>query len=174
MHLHTNDHFGFKQDNFIGATPQHNQWERDGFVFFEKHRLRPQFEWASQKGYFDAEDRKRFEKVILRMKEIVPVQAASLLHGDLWQGNVMADGDGQPTLIDPAVHYGWAEADLAMTVMFGGFGDEFFGAYQEVRPLETGWQARFAFYNLYHYLNHLNLFGSGYLGSVQSLLRKFG
>ncbi len=174
MHLHTNDLFGFKQDNFIGATPQHNHWEQDGFVFFEKHRLRPQFEWAAQKGYFDAEDRKRFEKVILRMKEIVPVQAPSLLHGDLWQGNVMADVDGQPTLIDPAVHYGWAEADLAMTVMFGGFGDEFFGAYQEVRSLETGWQARFAFYNLYHYLNHLNLFGSGYLGSVRSLLRKFG
>ena len=174
MHLHTNDQFGFKQDNFIGATPQLNQWEQDGFVFFEKHRLRPQFEWAAQKGYLDAEDAKRFEKVILRMKEIVPVQAASLLHGDLWQGNVMADEVGRPTLIDPAVYYGWAEADLAMTVMFGGFGDVFFEAYEEVRELEVGWQARLPFYNLYHYLNHLNLFGSGYLSSVRSLLRKFG
>ena len=85
----------------------------------------------------DAEDAKRFEKVILRMKEIVPEQAASLLHGDLWQGNVMADEVGRPTLIDPAVYYGWAEADLAMIVMFGGFGDVFFEAYEEVRELEV-------------------------------------
>ena len=174
MHLHTNALFGFEQDNFIGATPQRNSWEQDGFDFFEKHRLRPQFKWAFQKGYFSSDDENRFENVISRMREIVPAQPASLLHGDLWHGNVMADERGFPTLIDPAVHYGWGEAELGMTVMFGGFGDAFFEAYQEVRALEVGWQERLSFYNLYHYLNHLNLFGSGYLGSVRSLLRKFG
>jgi fructosamine-3-kinase len=107
-----------------------------------------------------------------KLPDLVPAQPASLLHGDLWSGNAIADQHGQPAIIDPAAYYGWAEADLAMTALFGGFSGEFYQAYTEVRPLAPGWRERFSLYNLYHLLNHLNLFGRGYYGQmIQTLDR---
>lgn len=103
----------------------------------------------------------------------MPPQLASLLHGDLWSGNAITDHQGAPAIIDPAVYYGWAEAELAMTSLFGAFPDAFYRAYQEVRTLEAGFRERFPLYNLYHLLNHLNLFGKSYLSSVLSILRKY-
>jgi fructosamine-3-kinase len=103
----------------------------------------------------------------------VPEQPASILHGDLWSGNSTSDADGQPAIIDPAAYYGWAEADLAMMVLFGSPGGGFWEAYNEVRPLEKGWRERFSLYNLYHLLNHLNLFGRGYYSQVMSTVRRF-
>jgi fructosamine-3-kinase len=91
----------------------------------------------------------------------------------LWSSNATTDAQGEPAIIDPAAHYGWAEAELAMTVLFGSFAGEFYQAYQEVHPLEPGFQQRFPLYNLYHLLNHLNLFGGGYLGQVMSVLRRY-
>ena len=85
----------------------------------------------------------------------------------------MTDSEGNPAIIDPAVYYGWAEADLAMTEMFGGFNERFYSAYLEVRPLVPGWRERFRLYNLYHLLNHLNLFGRGYYGQVMATVGKF-
>lgn len=173
MHETTHATFGFEMDNYIGANPQKNTWETDGYTFFAEQRLRPQFEWARKKGFFTDDDKQRFEVIVSDLQSLIPVQPASLLHGDLWSGNVLADEHGKPTLIDPATYFGWGEADLAMTVMFGGFGDAFFAAYQEIRPLVSGWRERLSLYNLYHYLNHLNLFGGSYLSGVRSILRKF-
>ena len=108
-----------------------------------------------------------------RLSELVPEQPASLIHGDLWGGNAMTDENGSPAIIDPAVYYGWAEADLAMTALFGGFNDRFYAAYIERRPLPPGWRERFGLYNLYHLLNHLNLFGRAYYGQVMGVLNKY-
>jgi len=102
-----------------------------------------------------------------------PKQPASLIHGDLWGGNAMAGPQGEPAIIDPAAHYGWAEAELAMTTLFGAFPKNFYSAYQAVRPLAPGFTERFDLYNLYHLLNHLNLFGAGYLSQVTSVLRRY-
>jgi fructosamine-3-kinase len=109
-----------------------------------------------------------------RLPQLVPQQPASLLHGDLWSGNAISDRHGAPAIIDPAVYYGWAEAELAMTALFGAFAESFYQAYQEMRPLESGWRERFDIYNLYHLLNHLNLFGESYLGEVRAILRRYG
>ena len=103
-----------------------------------------------------------------------PEQPASLIHGDLWSGNAIAGPEGEPAIIDPAAHYGWAEAELGMTNLFGGFPEAFYKAYEEVAPLVEGWRDRLPIYNLYHLLNHVNLFGAGYLGQVRSILQRFG
>jgi fructosamine-3-kinase len=95
------------------------------------------------------------------------------MHGDLWRGNVISGPIGEPAIIDPAAHYGWAEAELAMTKLFGGFPEAFYRAYNESNPFQTGWEERIPIYNLYHLLNHLNLFGAGYLGEVFSILHRF-
>ena len=97
----------------------------------------------------------------------------SLLHGDLWNGNYLVGNDGEACLIDPAVYVGHAEADLAMTELFGGFPQRFYVAYNEANPVDPGYRERRDLYNLYHLLNHLNLFGGGYLGSVREILRAF-
>ena len=114
------------------------------------------------------------EALAKRLPELVPHQPASLIHGDLWSGNVICDKNGMPVLIDPAAHYGWAEADIAMTTLFGGFKPDFYDAYNSIRPLETGWLKRMPLYNLYHLLNHLNLFGGGYHSQVMTVVRQFG
>ena len=112
-------------------------------------------------------------RLVERLPELVPWQPSSLLHGDLWTGNAMSDEKGAPAIIDPAAHYGWAEAELAMTTLFDSFPREFYRAYEEVRPLEKGYRDRFDIYNLYHLLNHLNLFGRSYLGQVRAILRRY-
>lgn len=173
LHSHTSDRFGFGADNYVGLTPQPNPWTSDGFAFFADHRLRVQAERAARAGLLPKEDGDRIEAVASRLNSLVPEQPASLNHGDLWSGNVIADRGGRACLIDPACHYGWAEAELGMTALFGGFGDAFYEAYVEARPIPPGWADRFPVYNLYHLLNHLNLFGTGYLGSVRAILRRF-
>ena len=96
-----------------------------------------------------------------------------MIHGDLWSGNAISGPQGEPALIDPAAHYGWAEAELGMTALFGGFSEAFYRAYDEAAGLQAGWRERLPLYNLYHLLNHLNLFGAGYLGQVQGILDRF-
>jgi fructosamine-3-kinase len=104
---------------------------------------------------------------------LIPVQPPALIHGDLWSGNALTGSLGEPALIDPAAHFGWAEAELAMTAMFGSFPFEFYRAYEQARPLEPDYRQRFPIYNLYHLLNHLVLFGTGYLGDVLNVLHDF-
>ncbi len=173
LHGHTNPQFGFHHDNYLGSTPQPNGWMAEGFAFFAERRLGFQARLAAGRGLLDANELKQVEQLSQRLGELIPVQPASLIHGDLWDGNAISDNQGKPVLIDPAAHYGWAEAELAMTALFGGFGAEFYRAYEEARPLERGWRERFPIYNLYHLLNHLNLFGRGYHGQVKAVLERF-
>jgi len=173
LHNHTQSRYGFNHDNYIGSTPQPNAWMEDGYIFFAEQRLSFQARLASQKGLLGKQEVSRVNELCKRLPELIPTQPASLIHGDLWSGNAITDETGSPAIIDPAAHYGWAEAELAMTSLFGAFPDVFYRAYQEVRPLEPGFKERFPLYNLYHLLNHLNLFGSGYWGEVLAILKRY-
>jgi protein-ribulosamine 3-kinase len=155
--------FGWHRNNYIGSTPQQNGWCDDWAEFWLTRRMRPQLELARRNG-FDLE-----VKIDLGNHRPQP----SLLHGDLWSGNAGFTAQG-PVVFDPAVYYGDREADLAMTELFGGFPREFYKAYDEVFPLPAGYEKRKHLYNLYHLLNHLNLFGGGYLSQVKSTLGLLG
>ena len=164
--------FGFTSDNYIGAGFQKNT-PKDSFIeFFAECRLRVQFERASE--YFDTSEIKAINAFLDRLdKYLIEPDHPSLLHGDLWGGNYITGPDGEAWLIDPAAYVGHFEADLAMTELFGGFRDEFYRAYFEVSPCQPGYEDRRDIYNLYHLLNHLNLFGAGYLSSVKGIVRRY-
>jgi fructosamine-3-kinase len=163
QHRRHGTRFGWARDNFIGATPQQNGWLADWPTFFTERRLAPQLRLALENGF-------RLEpgNVVELLAQHRP--QPSLLHGDLWSGNAGFLADGSPVLFDPAVYYGDREADLAMTELFGGFPKAFYAAYEAAYPLEPGYALRKHLYNLYHLLNHLNLFGGGYLGQVTATL----
>ena len=161
-HRKTGPRFGWQRDNYIGSTPQQNGWCDDWAEFWLERRMRPQFELANRNGF-------RVSLASLKLLENHKPQP-SLLHGDLWSGNAGFTAGG-PVLFDPAVYYGDREADLAMTELFGGFPRQFYAAYEAAFPLAPGYERRKHLYNLYHLLNHLNLFGAGYLGQVESTLR---
>lgn len=173
LHRSTHPEFGFDHDNYLGSTPQPNPWTADGYEFFGEHRLIYQAELAGRRGLLERDDQQAVARLTRRLRELVPAQPASLIHGDLWSGNAISDQAGQPAIIDPAAHYGWAEAELGMTQLFGAFPQEFYRSYQEINPLPQGWRARLPIYNLYHLLNHLNLFGTSYLDGVQRILHRF-
>ena len=164
--------YGFGGDNYIGRHRQVNTGGESWISFFRDCRLEPQFQDAVR--YFDREDRKRIGCFLDHMGEILAEpEYPSLLHGDLWAGNVITGNDGKAWLIDPAVYVGHAEADLAMTELFGGFPPAFYDAYQEAAPLQPGYERRRDVYNLYHLLNHLNMFGRMYLPEVKRIVGKF-
>ncbi len=172
MHRVTRENFGWHRDNTIGLTPQHNPWTNDWVDFFREHRLGYQLDLAAKKGFGG-----ELQELGSRLRKRLPVffdgyePLASLLHGDLWGGN-WACCDGSPVIFDPAVYYGDRETDLAMTRLFGGFGRVFYEAYEASWPLEPGHRARLHLYQLYHVLNHLNLFGSGYHGRAIALMKE--
>ena len=168
----SNGKFGFFQDNFIGERPQKNTKSDNWISFFRDNRLSPQFRDAD--AYFSSQDRTLITRLLDHLDEfLIEPKQASLLHGDLWSGNVMCGPEGKAMMIDPAVYVGHAEVDLAMTELFGGFPARFYAAYNEANPLEPEYKSRRDLYNLYQLLNHLNLFGSAYLGSVLSIVRRF-
>lgn len=161
--------YGFTSDNYIGRRRQINTGYDSWTDFFRDCRLEPQFQDAAH--YFDREDLKRIVRFLDHVDDIlVEPEYPSLLHGDLWGGNVIVGSDGRAWLIDPAVYVGHAEADLAMTELFGGFPPVFYDACKEAAPLQPGYERRRDVYNLYHLLNHLNLFGRMYLSEVQRIL----
>lgn len=167
---------GFHSDNWIGSTPQSNTFGDSWHDFFAHRRLEFQWKLAVQNGFGDSGTGRAMQSVLSRLSSLLPEPDGgqpSLLHGDLWGGNWMAGSDGRAWLIDPAVYYGHREADLAMTQLFGGFPAGFFEGYQESWPLEPGFPERKDLYNLYHLLNHLNLFGGSYYSSVRSIIRKY-
>ena len=167
------EYFGFTSDNWIGAGRQINTPHKEWITFFRECRLRPQFQAA--RDYFSSEDRKRINSLLSKLdRYLIEPAKPSLLHGDLWAGNMITGNDGKGWLIDPAVYYGHPEADIAMTQLFGGYSHRFYAAYRQFTDMEPGYEDRRDLYNLYHLLNHLNLFGSGYLGSVQRILRRYG
>lgn len=176
MHLlRTSGQFGFDQDGYIGSNPQFNGWMSDWIDFFRERRLRPQVHMASDSGHLPSQRQAGLEKLMSSLEKWLAGidHYPALLHGDLWGGNVIAAAGGQPVLIDPAVYYGDREAELAFTGLFGGFSERFYQAYQSVYPLEEGYQDRFRIYNLYHLLNHLNLFGEGYGARIDQLLKRY-
>ena len=173
LHLVVKDRFGFQTDNYIGKNPQRNSWNNVGFDFFRECRIIPQMIMAEGRSLLSSEDVKKIEKLLGKFPDLIPAQPPSLLHGDLWSGNLITDSRGRPAIIDPAVYYGWAEADLAMTDLFGSYPEDFYRTYQEIRPLDQGYRSRFPLYNLYHLLNHLNLFGRSYLPQIRGILARF-
>ena len=173
LHLQINDKYGFQVDNYIGSNPQSNTWTDNGYLFFQTNRFKPQIKLAQKKSLLNIHDLKLLEKLMERMPDLIPNQPPSLLHGDLWSGNLITNNTGLPAVIDPAVYYGWAEADLAMMDLFGSYPTEFYISYQEIRQLDPDFQSRYPLYNLYHLLNHLNLFGKGYLAQVRDILSQF-
>jgi protein-ribulosamine 3-kinase len=160
-HKRAEARFGWHRDNYIGATPQANGWQESWAQFWLERRLRPQLELARRNGFV-------IETPPLDLLDGHEPKPC-LLHGDLWGGNAGFTPQG-PVVFDPAVYYGDREADLAMTELFGGFPGAFYRAYEESFPLDEGYQRRKVLYNLYHLLNHLNLFGGGYLGQVKATL----
>jgi fructosamine-3-kinase len=163
LHRHAGPRFGWARDNWIGLAPQKNAWRDDWAGFYRDFRLTPQLERAGLMK--EASPLLDGLGAFFRAYEPDP----SLLHGDLWRGNVGFTREG-PVLYDPAVYYGDREADLAMSELFGGFPGLFYEAYRDEMPLDPGYESRKPLYNLYHLLNHLNLFGSGYAGQVRSAL----
>lgn len=163
LHRLAGREFGWERDNFIGSTPQQNRLHADWAVFFAEERLRPQFALARQRGGAAALI-DRGERLAERLPALLDGHRPepSLLHGDLWGGNAAVDAAGKLVLFDPAVYFGDREADLAMTELFGGFPPAFHAAYREAWPLADGYPRRRTLYNLYHVLNHFNLFGGGY------------
>ncbi len=173
LHQQTAPQFGFAADNVIGKSPQTNTWTNDWITFWAEQRLATQFTLAKQHGFYNSIQHEAEELLHLLPQLLQDHQPEpSLLHGDLWGGNAACDSDGNPVIFDPAVYYGDRECDIAMTSLFGGFSDEFYAAYNHVYPLDDGYQRRKNLYNLYHILNHANLFGSAYIMQSKSMMRQ--
>ena len=171
MHRMRQAYFGWHRDNTIGSTLQPNARCDDWCEFFAERRLAHQLELAKSQGYVGGLHEPGFrlcERLNQFFRGYDPYP--SLLHGDLWSGNVSVEASGKPVIFDPACYYGDREVDLAMTELFGGFGKGFYQAYSATIGLDAGYKVRKTLYNLYHILNHLNLFGSGYLGQAQSMI----
>jgi fructosamine-3-kinase len=172
MHRNTARAFGWDRDNTIGATPQPNPWTRSWIDFWREHRLGFQLNLAAQGGQGGRLQRLGERLLVALPALLTHAPTPSLLHGDLWGGNIGYAAGGEPVVFDPAVYYGDREADLAMTELFGGFGADFYAAYREAWPLDAGYAVRRVLYNLYHVLNHLNLFGGGYRGQAEDMMER--
>lgn len=173
MHQHRESRYGLDHHNYIGRLPQNNDWRDDWISFFRECRIEPQFKMAQQSGYFSNSTRQSLDHLFEALPDIFPDEPASLLHGDLWGGNYLCDKQNRPVMIDPAVYYGHREMELAFTRMFGGFGADFYRAYEEVWPLTPGFSQRKDIYNLYPLLVHVNLFGGAYVSQTESIIRRF-
>ena len=171
MHRVTRERFGWDTDNTIGSTLQINTSEHDWVDFWRTQRLQFQLQLAAQNGHggrLQSQGEKLLDAFPALFADYSP--PASLLHGDLWSGNYAFNRSGEPVIYDPAVYYGDREADLAMTELFGGFGADFYATYRANYPLDAGYGARKTLYNLYHILNHLNIFGEGYRSQAYRMM----
>lgn len=167
-----NGTYGFSENNFIGSNPQKNDPKETWIDFYRDCRLLPQIKMAEP--YFDSRTRKKFLSLLDHLDAYLrEPEFPSLLHGDLWSGNVLCGNDGKAWILDPAVYIGDFETDLAMTQLFGSFPSSFYAAYDEVNSIDPGYEERKNLYHLYHLLNHLNLFGRSYFGSVIDILNRY-
>jgi fructosamine-3-kinase len=173
LHRVKNANFGLEYDNFIGSLPQYNQQHASGVSFFIHQRLMPTAGMAYYNELFTLDEYRLFEVFYAKLPELIPEEAPSLLHGDLWSGNIMALQHSEPAIFDPAVYFGLREAELAFTQLFGGFDPIFLHTYHEAYPLESGFKERIAIYNLYPLLVHLILFGQSYKDSILNTIRKY-
>lgn len=169
LHQTTSEYFGLEKDNYIGSLPQYNNSRKTAAEFYIEMRLHPQIKMAEERGFqLDVS-----ESFYRHCEEIIPLEKPALIHGDLWNGNYLVNAEGLPCLIDPAVAFGSREMDLGMMKLFGGFDDKLFHTYNEIFPLESGWEKRIPLWQLYYLLVHLNIFGAGYKSQVISILRKY-
>lgn len=174
MHMrNTSDNYGLDHNNYIGKLPQPNEAADNWVDFFIEKRLEFQLKLAVQNRLVDSSFVQRYRTFYELLPQLLPTDQPALLHGDMWSGNVMVAQDGHVCLIDPAVYYGHREIELAFTQMFGGFGHEFYTAYNEAYPMEHGFDERVDIYNIYPHMVHVNLFGTSYLGGVESVLRRY-
>lgn len=173
LHDRPRAHFGWRCDNTIGTTPQANPLTADWIIFWREHRLGPQLRLAATHGH-GGNLQRHGNRLLAQLDQLLADHhpQPALLHGDLWAGNAAMTGTGQPVIFDPASYYGDREADLAMTELFGGFPASFYAAYRESWPLDEGYPLRRDLYNLYHLLNHLNLFGGSYRAAAERLLER--
>ena len=169
MHRCTKEQYGWYRNNTIGSTPQINDQRSSWVDFYREHRLGYQYRLAAEGGCKKLE--KHGELLMSKLNDFFSdyYPPASLLHGDLWSGNYAIDTQGVPVIFDPATYYGDREADIAMTELFGGFPQQFYTAYNDAYPIDVGYKTRKILYNLYHILNHFNLFGGGYSGQAESM-----
>jgi protein-ribulosamine 3-kinase len=165
--------FGFHHDNYMGSLEQSNTFTHDWCTFFREQRLEPQLTLAMKQRLVSPDHLKQFEYLYQKLPGIFSETSPSLVHGDLWSGNFLFNEKHHPVLIDPAVYYGIPAIDLAMTTLFGGFDEKFYKAYHYWSPLPSNYQDQWTVCNLYPLLIHLNLFGRGYLSSIESGLRRF-
>lgn len=174
-HLHKNssEYFGLDYDNFVGSLPQVNTKADNWIDFFINQRLDPMLKRAIDTGKADVSLVEKFEGLYKSLPDIFPPEKSSLLHGDLWSGNIMSNEDGDPVIFDPAVYYGHREMDIAMSKLFGGFESEFYDAYNEVFPLESHWEQRIQICNLYPLLVHVNLFVGSYIQSIKNIVNRY-
>jgi protein-ribulosamine 3-kinase len=173
IHKRSSTHFGLDHNNYIGSLPQRNTQNTSWTEFFIHERLLPQLHFARDVGKVDHNFVRRFDVLFNQLPSLLPEEPPSLLHGDLWGGNLMIAHEGEPCIIDPAVYYGNREVDLAMMQLFGGFDRCCLESYSELYPLHPGYEERLDLYNLYPLLVHVNLFGGGYKGQVVSILNHF-
>ena len=173
LHQCTQSDFGFPTDNFIGSLPQRNHQHTDWAEFYWLQRILPQLQLALENRLIASHEIPSEEKAIAVLNDIYGNVKPSLLHGDLWSGNFLIATDGTPYLIDPAAYYGHSVVDLAMSLLFGGFGASFYDAYHENIPKSENHTQQIELYQLYYLLVHLNLFGSGYYSSVSSIVKKY-
>ena len=173
LHHVSSEFFGLDHSNYIGSLPQYNTQNKIWTDFFILQRLIPQIELATTNNRIDKIIRGQFEMLFKKLPGILPSEKPSLLHGDLWSGNLITDVHGNPCLIDPAVYFGHREAEIAFTKLFGGFSHRFYESYQNYFPLLPGFKQRSEVYNLYPLMVHVNLFGGGYVSQVVSILKRF-
>ncbi|MBC6401400.1 MAG: fructosamine kinase family protein [Ekhidna sp.] len=173
MHRFDAEKFGLDHNNYIGQLPQSNIQHKSWTEFFVNERLEPQLKLAREARLVDKHITDDFRKLYNCLEILVPKESPSFIHGDLWSGNFLCNTEGEPVLIDPAVHYGHRETELAFTTMFGGFEQPFYEAYIDEYPQEKGFEERIDIHNLYPLLVHLNLFGSSYLSDIKRILKKF-
>lgn len=173
LHQISADKFGLDHNNYIGSLRQFNSQKSSWIEFFVQLRLREQLKVAQDGGRIDNGLSGKIDILLGKLGGLLVEEPPSLLHGDLWAGNVMTNSKGQPVLIDPAVYFGNREVDLAMTSLFSGFDKAFLDQYHEAFPLLPGYEDRLDLYNLYPLLVHVNLFGGVYAGQVNAIVSRF-
>lgn len=173
LHNYSSNYFGWEHDNFIGTLPQSNKQYASWCDFYIHQRLKPQLKLAKQRNLLSESECPSTEKMLQALQQMFQNTKPSLLHGDLWGGNYVISKNGEPYLIDPAMYYGHSEVDIAMTKLFGGFGDNFYEAYHKIHPTDSFTNSRIDIYQLYYLLVHLNLFGRSYYVSVSRILQKY-
>ena len=173
LHQHTQKQFGFDSHNYIGSLIQQNQGCNSWTEFLITQRLQPMLEMAINQGDVNYVEAKIFDGFFKRINELFPLEKPALLHGDLWSGNCLIDASQSPVLIDPAVYYGHREMDIAMMHLFGGFSPTTVQHYNEIYPLEKGWEKRLELHQLYPLLVHVNLFGRSYWERVRRIVEPF-